>query len=132
MNGSSDQQGSLPVTSMIAAMAGDSTDHAADRGTHFWLVRTLGGSGMRPPTSESYSVRASTKSTRATAAGAASTMHERLLVEADEAGIRALERALRESGGVQSVESEPAPDGDYLDEDHSAVVTLRHGEIVDD
>jgi hypothetical protein len=109
-----------------------SGDDSGERGTEFWLVRTVEGTGLRPPTSEAYAVRASTIATQATASSGASSMHERLLVEADESGIRALERALRESGGVQSVESEPAPDGDCLDEDHSVVVTLRHGRIVDD
>jgi hypothetical protein len=98
----------------------------------FWLVRTSGGTRLRPGISDYYTVRATTTTTATTPRGDASTARERLLVEADRVGIRELERALRESVGVQSVESEPAPDGDYLDEGHSAVVTLRGGRVVED
>jgi hypothetical protein len=101
-------------------------------GVAFWLVRTIGGTSLRPAVSDYYTVRATTRTTMRTIAGQATSGHERLLIEADEAGIRKLEGALRESGGVHSVESEPAPDGDYLDEGHSGVVTLRGGRIVED
>jgi hypothetical protein len=98
----------------------------------FWLVRAIGGTRLRPAISDYYTVHATTTTTATTQTGGARTAFERLLVEADEAGIRELERALQESGGVQSVESEPAPDGDYLDERHSRVVTLRGGQILED
>jgi len=103
-----------------------------DRGVEFWVVRTIGGTAVHPPTSEYYTVRASTLETSGAASDGYSTAHRRLLVQADEHGVRALESALRQSAGVQSVESEPAADGDYLDEHHSGVVTLHHGRIVDD
>jgi hypothetical protein len=102
-----------------------------DGGT-FWLVRTIGGTIRRPPIADYYTVRATTTTTERTPSGDASSRHQRLLIEADAVGIVQLERALRESGGVFSVESEPAPDGDYLDEGHSGVVTLRGGRIVED
>lgn len=107
------------------------TDRERD-GVAFWLVRTIGGTRLRPPVSDYYTVRATTTTTATAETGGARTARERLLVEADETGVRELERALRESGGVHSVESEPAPDGDYLDEGHSRVVTLRGGRVVED
>jgi hypothetical protein len=116
--------------SAVMPLADAGADPMGDGG--FWLVRTIGGTRLRPSVSAYYTVRATTTTTVAAPWGRASTSHERLLVEADEAGIRELERALRESAGVQSVESEPAPDGDYLDDAHSRVVTLRAGRVVED